>query len=188
MKPWHGWSCLRHWAAYSFDLSLFKKHFFCLPSTSSAVRLAFTLISINYNFITSTHCSFTCLSYCNTVSVIILSLCVRTFVCKQYFLFTHSPLLFTINHLHYGGKKGRCFNSVFDSFSKHHFFTLWKKKKKKKKSFSMYMVQSILIYVKQFLCNAHLNFGNSTHKFLHINQFMFSFFPAGGSPWILSLL
>ena len=42
-----------------------------------------------------------------------------------------------------------------------------------------YMIQSIM---KWFLCSAHLNFGNSTHKFLDINQFMFSFFPQLGSP------
>ena len=34
---------------------------------------------------------------------------------------------------------------------------------------------------------AHLNFGSSSHKFLHINQFMFNFFPAGGSPSIYAL-
>ena len=44
----------------------------------------------------------------------------------------------------------------------------------------MYMVQIILIYMNRFLCNAHLNFGNSTHKFLHINQFMFNFFSSWG--------
>ena len=41
---------------------------------------------------------------------------------------------------------------------------------------------NILIYMKQFLRSAHLNFGNSTHKFLHINQFMFK--KTGGSAWI----
>ena len=45
----------------------------------------------------------------------------------------------------------------------------------------IYIIQSIFIYMKLFLCSAHLNFGNSTHKFLHINQFQI--FPAGGSPW-----
>ena len=40
-----------------------------------------------------------------------------------------------------------------------------------------YMVQSIFIYMKWFLCSAHLNFGNSTHKFLHINQILFNFPP-----------
>ena len=36
-----------------------------------------------------------------------------------------------------------------------------------------HMVQNIFIYMKWFLCSVHLNFGNSTHKFLHINGFMF---------------
>ena len=100
--------------------------FFFLPITSSAARPAFTLISINYNFITSTHCSFTCLSYCNTVSVIILLLCVRTFVCKQKKKFTHSPLLFTINHLHYGGRKKKvdisiqCLTHFLNTISLHY--------------------------------------------------------------------
>lgn len=31
-----------------------------------------------------------------------------------------------------------------------------------------YMVQSIFISTKQLLCSAHLNFGNSTDKFLHL--------------------
>ena len=57
--------------------------------------------------------------------------CVRVCVNNKKKI-THRPLLFTVNHLHYG-KKGTCFNSVFGSFSKHHFFTLSKKKKKKKK-------------------------------------------------------
>ena len=43
------------------------------------------------------------------------------------------------------------------------------------------MVQCILIYMKRFLCCvAHLNFGNSTHTFFHINQFMFKKCPSWG--------
>ena len=50
------------------------------------------------------------------------------------------------------------------------------------------MAQSIFIYMKQFLCSVHLNFGNNTHKFLHINQFMLKKFQQGAVPELLSML
>ena len=83
--------------------------------------------------------------------------------CKQYFLFTQITVCLLL--IIYTIKKGKCLNSVSDSFSKHRFFTLWKKS-----WLLFYMVQSLFIYMKRYLCSAHLNFGQSTHKFLHINQ------------------
>ena len=50
------------------------------------------------------------------------------------------------------------------------------------------MVQSIFIYMKWFLCSAHLNFGNSTHKFLHINQIMLIFFKLRAVPEYLCFI
>ena len=48
--------------------------------------------------------------------------------------------------------------------------------------FSIIMIRSIFIYMKRFLRSAHLNFGNSTNKFLHINQIMLLFFQLGAVP------
>ena len=68
MKPWHGWSLYQHRA----DLGVFV--LFCdfyLPSTSSTIRPAFTLIPTSFpevfvhilNHITSTHYSLMCLCH-----------------------------------------------------------------------------------------------------------------------------
>ena len=42
--------------------------------------------------------------------------------------------------------------------------------------------------MKRFLRSAHLNFGNSTNKFLHINQIMLLFFQLGAVPEYLCVL
>ena len=66
--------------------------------------------------------------------------CVRLCV-NNIFLFTHSPLLFTINHLHYGGEKKvdvsiQCLTHFLNTISLH--YGKRKKEEKKRLLFHVY--------------------------------------------------
>ena len=97
----------------------------------------------------------------------------------------------------YTKRKGRCFNesivnkenATFDSFSKHHFFTISKNKKQMNKldCFSTwYNYKAFLFIWNSYVCSASLNLGNSTDKFLNLMyvQIVLLFFPI----WVHILL
>ena len=71
------------------------------------------------------------------------------------------------------------------------FLYIVKKKRRKKGIAFPYGTKHfhLLELMKWFLCGAHLNFDNSTHKVYHINKFVFNFFfELGASPKDISML